>query len=120
MIHWQLLIATSILILLTLPGTIELAMITFAGILPARDRQPKGTVTNIAKLAIVIPAHNEAAEIVRSVHSVARCTPPDLLDTEIVVVADNCTDATADLARVAGARVLNACRLLRGEERDSH
>jgi cellulose synthase/poly-beta-1,6-N-acetylglucosamine synthase-like glycosyltransferase len=106
MIHWHLLIATSILILLTLPGTIELAIITFAGILPARDRMPEGTVTSIAKLAIVIPAHNEAAEIVRCVHSAARCTPPDLLDTEIVVVADNCTDATADLARVAGARVL--------------
>jgi cellulose synthase/poly-beta-1,6-N-acetylglucosamine synthase-like glycosyltransferase len=106
MIHWQLLIATSILILLTLPGTIELAMITFAGILPWRDHQSKGAVTSIAKLAIAIPAHNEAAEIVRCVHSLARCTPPDLLETEIVVVADNCTDATADLARVAGARVL--------------
>jgi cellulose synthase/poly-beta-1,6-N-acetylglucosamine synthase-like glycosyltransferase len=106
MIHWQLLIATSILIAVTLPGTIELAIITFAGILPSRDRQPKGTATNIAKLAVVIPAHNEAAGIVRCVHSVARCTPPDLLETEIVVVADNCTDATADLARVAGARVL--------------
>jgi cellulose synthase/poly-beta-1,6-N-acetylglucosamine synthase-like glycosyltransferase len=117
MIHWQLMIATSILIAVTLPGTIELAMITFAGILPSRHRQPKGTVTNIAKLAIVIPAHNEAAEIVRCVRSVARCTPPDLLETEIVVVADNCTDATADLARAAGARVLvrtDAVRLGKG------
>ena len=34
------------------------------------------------------------------------CTPPDSLDTEIVVVADNCTDATANLARGANARVL--------------
>ena len=66
----------------------------------------KGTVTSIAKLAVVIPAHNEAGGIVRCVRSVAACTSPDSIDTEIVVVADNCTDATANLARGANARVL--------------
>ena len=106
MIHWQLVIATSVLILLTLPGTLELAMITFAGILPSRDRLPKGTVTRIAKVAVVVPAHNEAAAIVRCVRSVAACILPESIEIEIVVVADNCTDATADLARGAGARVL--------------
>ena len=120
MIHWQLLIAISILIALTLPGTIELTMITFAGILPARDRMLKGTVTSIAKLAVVIPAHNEAGGIVRCVRSVAACTSPDSIDTEIVVVADNCTDATANLARGANARVLERLGFSRSEVRDSH
>src|ERR1700683_4785841 len=102
MIHWPSMIACSILALVTLPGTIELAMITFAGILPPRDR--KGSDTNIAKLAVVVPAHNEAAVIVRCLRSIAMCAPPDSLDTEIVVVADNCTDATAECARGANAR----------------
>jgi cellulose synthase/poly-beta-1,6-N-acetylglucosamine synthase-like glycosyltransferase len=106
MIHLQLAIASSILVLLTLPGTIELAIVTFAGMLPLRDRVPKGVGTTIAKLAIVIPAHDEAAAIVRCIRSVAACMLPDSVETEIVVVADNCTDATADLARAANARVL--------------
>ena len=106
MIHWHLTIASSILILLTLPGTIELTMITFAGILPPRNRRPKSIGTTIAKFAIVIPAHNEEAAIVRCVRSISACMPPESVETQIVVAADNCTDATSDLARGAGARVL--------------
>ena len=105
MIHLQLEIACSILVLLTLPGTIELAMITFAGMLRLRDR-PQTATAKIGKLAIVVPAHDEAAAIVRCVRSIAACVRPDSLETQIVVVADNCTDATADLARGAGARVI--------------
>src|SRR5271154_143433 len=105
MIHLQLEIACTILDLLTLPGTIELALITFAGMLRLRDRPPT-TGAKIGKLAIVVPAHDEAAAIVRCVRSIAACVQPDSVETQIVVVADNCTDATADLARGAGARVL--------------
>jgi cellulose synthase/poly-beta-1,6-N-acetylglucosamine synthase-like glycosyltransferase len=106
MIHWQLVIASSLLILLTLPGTIELAMITLAGMMPLRDRLSQRVGTTIGKLAIVIPAHNEAAVIMRCVRSLGACMLPDSVYTQIVVVADNCTDTTADLARGANARVL--------------
>ncbi|MFZ2061008.1 MAG: glycosyltransferase family 2 protein [Candidatus Binatus sp.] len=106
MFHWQLIVLSSILVLLTLPGTIELAMITIAGMLPSRDPLPNAIASTIGRLAIVIPAHNEATSIVRCVRSVGACMLPDSVETEIVVVADNCTDATADLARGANARVL--------------
>jgi cellulose synthase/poly-beta-1,6-N-acetylglucosamine synthase-like glycosyltransferase len=106
MIHWQIALACWILILCSLPGTIELALITFAGMLPARDRKSKDLAATITKLAVIIPAHNEAAAIGRCVRSVAACVPPDSVEVQIVVVADNCTDATADLARDASARVL--------------
>ncbi|HEV2171492.1 MAG TPA: glycosyltransferase family 2 protein, partial [Candidatus Binatus sp.] len=106
MIHWALVIASAILVALTLPGTIELAMLTLAGMLPARERATTRTGLPLWKLAIVIPAYDEAATIARCVRSVATCTKPDSVETQIVVVADNCTDATADLARAAGARVL--------------
>jgi cellulose synthase/poly-beta-1,6-N-acetylglucosamine synthase-like glycosyltransferase len=104
MVHWQTVIA-SVIVLLTLPGTVELALVTFAGILPSSERQPKSTAT-ISKLAVIIPAHDEAGTIVRCIRSIAACALPKSLDTQIVVVADNCTDATADLARAYGARVL--------------
>ena len=106
MIHCLLITVAAILVALTLPGTIELAMITIAGILPSRNRLREGSAAKIAKLAVVIPSHNEAGGIVRCVRSVAACTPPDSLDVETVVVAHNCTDATANLARGANARVL--------------
>jgi cellulose synthase/poly-beta-1,6-N-acetylglucosamine synthase-like glycosyltransferase len=104
MVHWQPVIA-SILIVLTLPGTIELALVTFGGILPSSNRSRQPTV-RIAKLAVVIPAHDEAGTIERCIRSIAACVVPGSLETQIVVVADNCTDATANFARTSGARVL--------------
>ena len=104
MAHWQLTIA-SVLILASLPGTIELALLTFAGILPLSDRPPKNAA-RIDKLAIVVPAHNEAGAIARCVSSISACLVPDAVEPQIVVVADNCTDATADFAKASGARVL--------------
>ena len=104
MAHWQLTIAT-VLVLLSLPGTIELALLTFAGILPSSDR-PSKRAAQINRLAILVPAHNEAGAIDRCVRSISACLVPDAVETQIVVVADNCTDATADFARASGARVL--------------
>lgn len=54
------------------------------------------------RLAVVIPAHNEETGIGQTVQSVlAQLRPGD----RVLVVADNCTDATADIAREAGAEV---------------
>ena len=52
----------------------------------------------------IIPAHNEAAVIANLVESLkAQDYPQELLD--IYVIADNCTDKTAEIARDAGAIV---------------
>jgi poly-beta-1,6-N-acetyl-D-glucosamine synthase len=54
-------------------------------------------------LMAVIPAHNEAGSIAATIRSLRRQTQsPD----RIIVVCDNCTDATADIAMLAGAEVL--------------
>jgi 1,2-diacylglycerol 3-beta-glucosyltransferase len=54
---------------------------------------------------VIVPAHDEAAGIARTVESLRAIDyPTDLF--EIVVVADNCKDDTAARARAAGARVL--------------
>jgi cellulose synthase/poly-beta-1,6-N-acetylglucosamine synthase-like glycosyltransferase len=98
-------VAGAVLILITLPGTCELALLTFCGSL--RPRRATKSRTSIAKLAIVVPAHDEARTIVRCVRSIAACDPPGHgVVATIVVVADNSVDATAELARAAGARVI--------------
>lgn len=71
---------------------------TSADVLPI----PVPVVPRTTTLVALIPAHNEASDIVATVRSLQRQSrPPD----RIVVVADNCTDATVALAHSAGAEV---------------
>jgi len=101
-------VAAVCLMLLTLFGTIELALLTFFGLLPLREVRHKSrdAVLKIARLAIVIPAHDEEAMISQCVKSVSGLTLLEGLRTTTVVVADNCADETANRARDAGARVM--------------
>ena len=97
----------ALLALMTVPGTVELLLVTIGGILPPRNASPS---TNTAgstpqRLAVVVPAHNEEGGIHRCVLSLRACEPLGEYFS-IVVVADNCTDATAARAQAAGARVL--------------
>lgn len=56
-----------------------------------------------ASLAVLIPAHNEASGIERTL---ATITPQLRQQDRLVVIADNCTDNTAAVARSAGATVV--------------
>ncbi len=102
-------IAGTLLILISLPGTLELALLTFSGILPPRKsaRRRGSEDSPINKLAVVIPAHNESRNIANTVMSLLCCTRPEaLFRLDIVVIADNCTDDTGVIAASAGARVI--------------
>jgi len=95
-------VAAAALAVLALPGTLWLAVLTLAGLLPtSRPRQqPAG-----GRVAIVVPAHNEESRLPRTLASLqAECRRDG--DAEVIVVADNCTDGTAEVARRHGARVL--------------
>jgi cellulose synthase/poly-beta-1,6-N-acetylglucosamine synthase-like glycosyltransferase len=97
------LVLGAVVLLVTLPGTLELLFLTLGAGRKAgssRDGRLRDT-----RLAIVVPAHNEAGLIGRCVASIAASAPSPGY-REIVVVADNCTDETAKLAAEAGARVL--------------
>ena len=60
---------------------------------------PAGTVL---RSTVLIPAHNEEAVLGLTLQSLAeQSRPPD----RVVVVADNCTDATVEVARAHGAEV---------------
>lgn len=58
-----------------------------------------------ARIAIIIPAHDEATLIANTVQQ-ARALDYPVERFTVLVVADNCSDDTAALARAAGARVL--------------
>jgi cellulose synthase/poly-beta-1,6-N-acetylglucosamine synthase-like glycosyltransferase len=59
----------------------------------------------VTRLVVLVPAHDEERGIARTVASALAADYPDAL-RRVVVVADNCTDGTADRARQAGAEVL--------------
>jgi cellulose synthase/poly-beta-1,6-N-acetylglucosamine synthase-like glycosyltransferase len=89
---------------ISLPGTVELFCLTAAALLPVRKRffVPNN---RFARLAIVVPAHNEEASVGACITSLRQAQPGDF-SAEIVVVADNCDDRTAEVAAQCGARVL--------------
>jgi cellulose synthase/poly-beta-1,6-N-acetylglucosamine synthase-like glycosyltransferase len=65
------------------------------------------------RLAVLIPAHDEAAGIERTLASIR---PQLAAGDRLLVVADNCSDATAELSRLAGAEVIErADAQLRGK-----
>ena len=54
--------------------------------------ETRGVFSGPATVTVLIPAHNEAASIGATLDSLgAQDSPP----TRVIVVADNCTDATA-------------------------
>ncbi|MBR1764865.1 MAG: glycosyltransferase [Ruminococcus sp.] len=57
-------------------------------------------------ITVVIPAHNEERYVRRCIASVKRAAAYYGGQTEIIVVCNRCTDRTAQLAKMAGARVL--------------
>jgi cellulose synthase/poly-beta-1,6-N-acetylglucosamine synthase-like glycosyltransferase len=71
-----------------------------AAVLAPRRRQSPATTPNRPRLAVLIPAHNEQAGLPATLRSIA----PQLLPHDrVLVVADNCTDDTASVARANGA-----------------
>lgn len=70
-----------------------------------RFHRPNRAGDPSTRLAVIVPAHNEAALIGSCVRSLVQQEyPPEL--RRVVVVADNCSDATADIAQRSGAEVL--------------
>jgi cellulose synthase/poly-beta-1,6-N-acetylglucosamine synthase-like glycosyltransferase len=89
----------------SLPGTVELFILTLGAALPKSSKPPLQQFTGRWRLAVLVPAHNEEATIHDCVQSLQRASRGDF-DIQIVVVADNCQDRTGEVAARAGARVL--------------
>lgn len=88
-----------VLALLALPVAVLAVQIVLAG----RARASAFPAVVRPRLAVLMPAHDEALLIQRSVAAVLPQLQPG---DRLLVVADNCSDDTAVLARAAGAEVI--------------
>jgi 1,2-diacylglycerol 3-beta-glucosyltransferase len=75
-----------------------------AVLLSARSKTP-AAASEHRRFRFVVPAHNESAGIAATVKSLLEVDYPKAC-FDVVVVADNCSDDTADQARAAGATVM--------------
>jgi len=65
--------------------------------------ETRGVFGGPVTVIVLIPAHNEAVSIGETLDSLGAQDPAP---NRVIVVADNCTDATASIARARGADVL--------------
>ena len=94
-------IAVGAAALVLLVPILTLALQVLASLAPRRA--PRALTSPRPRLAVVVPAHDEAALIAETIGTIL----PQLLATDrLIVVADNCSDETAAVARAAGAGVV--------------
>jgi 1,2-diacylglycerol 3-beta-glucosyltransferase len=96
--------ATLLLWLLAMPAVLACSYLLVMTLLSASLPVPACRARTL-RFDVIVPAHNEATGIARTVASVlALDWPADRF--RLLVIADNCSDATAAVARAAGATVL--------------
>lgn len=91
-----------LLCLLALPLLFCTAYLALLSVLPARRLLPE--LDESLCFDVIVPAHNEAACIARTLDSLQALNWPRE-KFRLIVVADNCTDETAEIARQQGATV---------------
>ena len=93
-------VLTTISAVLAVPALILFTEITFALLYRRGNAHPQGLRP---KVAVLMPAHDEATGIRQSLENLL----PQLLPGDrLLVVADNCSDDTACIAAAAGAEVI--------------
>jgi 1,2-diacylglycerol 3-beta-glucosyltransferase len=100
--HWLIIAAVVVANLMVLPYFGFLLAATLAAVATGRRRTESNDPSS--KFLIVIPAHDEESGIANTVRSCLGSAYPSTL-FQVTVIADNCTDRTASLARESGARV---------------
>lgn len=97
-------IANLILCLVGIPAAFSSGYLLLLTLLSGKAAVPAAR-RRALRFDVIVPAHDEAVLIRRTVQSLNRMDWPSA-SFRVVVVADNCTDDTAALARAAGADVL--------------
>jgi len=97
-------LANSILWVLGMPAAFSCGYLLLLTLLSGKARAP-AAARRALRFDVIVPAHDEELLIGRVVRNLRRNDwPSDAF--RVVVVADNCTDGTAAVARAAGAQVL--------------
>lgn len=87
-----------------LPGLAASLYLAALAVLARRQTPPARSAPRL-RFDVVVPAHDEEAEIARTVESLLALDYPREL-FRVVVIADNCRDQTAARAAAAGAHVM--------------
>ncbi len=96
---------TAVCLLLLLPATAAAGYYVLLTLIGLKARRRSMSAAPVHTFTVLIPAHDEEAGLPRTLRSVASADyPPELL--RVLVVADNCTDRTAQVAGDHGAGVL--------------
>jgi 1,2-diacylglycerol 3-beta-glucosyltransferase len=92
---------------LAVAGLPSLAASLYLAALAVLARRPTSAAHSPPRVRfdVVVPAHDEEAEIAQTVESLLACEYPREL-FRVIVVADNCHDRTAERAAASGARVM--------------
>ncbi|MGE6763033.1 exopolysaccharide biosynthesis GT2 family glycosyltransferase EpsU [Corallococcus interemptor] len=88
-----------------LPVVVGCGYLLLLTLMSGRKAAPVPPSPAVRKFDVIIPSHNEELGIARTVANLSAVDYPAHL-RRIIVVADNCSDATAEKAREAGATVL--------------
>jgi cellulose synthase/poly-beta-1,6-N-acetylglucosamine synthase-like glycosyltransferase len=99
-VSYALIFITSVLALPVIIFSLEI----FAGVALSRSLHPPPPISGVRPpIAVVIPAHNESLGLLPTLATIQKQLLPG---DRLVVVADNCSDDTAAVARAAGAEVI--------------
>ena len=105
MLDSALLIVAVLLFLVTLPGTIELSLISVGGLMRPRPSHAVPPDPGSCRIAAIVPVHNEERSLARTVRSLQACDNA-APDRDICVIVSNSTDRSATIARQLGCTVL--------------
>ncbi len=100
------------LIILGIPVSVLLIQVLASLFWLTRSRKI-AILDNLSSVAIIVPAHNESVGIIRTIKSIL----PQLKHSDqLIVIADNCSDDTANIASDLGAKVvIRKSETLRGK-----
>lgn len=98
------LLSNTFLWLLTLPAALSCGYLLLLTLLSGKT-PVQSARSRTLRFDVIVPAHDEEALIGRVVRNLRKCDWPSEC-FRVVVVADNCADQTASVARAAGADVL--------------
>ena len=96
----------ALLTLIALALFLVAARYAFFAAVALLDRAPEPPLRLLAtRFCVLVPAHDEETGIARTIQAAQRLIyPPELF--RVLVLADNCADRTAQVAREAGAQVI--------------
>jgi cellulose synthase/poly-beta-1,6-N-acetylglucosamine synthase-like glycosyltransferase len=93
----------AVLVAAALPAVLSCGYLLVCTLLSGRERPPAPS-RRLTRFDVLVPAHNEAAVIARTVANLRGLDwPADRF--RVIVIADNCSDDTARIASAAGATV---------------